>query len=242
MFRSHLNPLNYLGSCALCSDPGDNGLDLCRPCLGDLPLNGFACRRCALPLPLPANPLLVGLCGRCLLTRPAFDRVISPYRYEVPCDFMVAQLKFAGKRYFARVMGALLATHLSRVLERMPDVIVPVPLHTDRLRQRGFNQSGQIATHIARQLACRQDSALLERTRNTAAQMELPARKRRQNVRAAFRVCKSVDAACIALVDDVVTTTSTANEIARVLKQAGAAEVQVWSFARAASQGVAVSG
>ncbi len=231
----HLGKLfGHIGTCSLCGDAGHNGLDLCAPCLDDLPANTHCCSRCALPLPAPqADHRSPRICGRCLKSSPVFDRLIAPFRYEAPCDYLLARLKFAGKLYAGRLIGELLATHLMRTLEGLPDVIVPVPLHPARLRQRGFNQSAQIAYSVAKKLDCRLDDRLLERIRDTMAQMDLPAKQRGKNVRAAFKVCSVIDGLHIALVDDVATTTSTVGEITRLLKKTGAGSVQVWTFARA---------
>lgn len=232
---THLGKLfDHIGTCSLCGDAGHSGLDLCRPCLDDLPANTHCCSRCALPLPAPPiGHQLPRICGRCLKNSPVFDRLIAPFRYETPCDYLLARLKFAGKLYAGRLLGELLAAHLSRTLEELPDVIVPVPLHSERLRHRGFNQSGQIAYSVAKKLGCRLDDCLLERNRNTLAQMDLPAKQRGKNVRAAFEVRNAVDGLHIAVVDDVATTTSTVGEITRLLKKSGAGRVQVWTFARA---------
>ncbi len=231
----HMDTLTgHFGTCSLCGDSGRDGLDLCTPCLDDLPANTHCCSHCALPLPAPSPGYqLPRICGRCLKSSPAFDHLIAPFRYESPCDYLLARLKFAGKLYAGRLIGELLASHLSRTIESLPDAIVPVPLHPARLRQRGFNQSGQIASRVAKKLGCKFDESLLERIRNTAAQMDLPAKQRRKNVRAAFNVRKDIAGMHIALVDDVATTTSTVGEISRTLKKSAAGRVQVWTFARA---------
>ena len=233
MFDRYLRFISDKGTCVLCGDAGHRGLDLCQPCWRDLPTNSPACERCALPLP-PADHRTPRICGRCQRADPPFDSLIAPYRYEVPCDFMVKRLKFSGALCFGRLIGELLVRHLNDEAQRTPELIVPVPLHSARLRQRGFNQSAQIAIGVAAKLGCKLDNSLLCRTRDTVAQMDLPANQRKRNVRDAFRVGKPVDGARLALIDDVVTTTSTVSELARVLKRAGAAEVQVWSFARVA--------
>ena len=106
------------------------------------------------------------------------------------------------------------------------------------MRERGFNQAEAIARTVARRLNYTIESNLIARIRDTQTQMELPAKLRRKNVRNAFHIKGSVAGARIAVVDDVITTASTVNEIARVLHKAGAAQVQVWSFARTAAHGI----
>ena len=151
---------------------------------------------------------------------------------------MVAALKYSGKLHFGRLIGNLLSAHIAQSIDLFPDVIVPVPLHISRLRERGFNQSEHIARHLADRLNCKLDTKLLRRVRNTQSQMGLPARQRKKNVRGAFEIAASLKGKRVALVDDVVTTSSTVNEIARELRRAGAQHIAVWSFARAAAQGI----
>jgi len=117
-----------------------------------------------------------------------------------------------------------------------PELIVPVPLHRERLRERGFNQSLEIARQVGKQLNLKIDYRSVIRVKPTPTQTDLPLKKRRSNVRNAFKVNRSIEARHITLLDDVVTTGSTTDELARCLKQSGVERVDVWTVTRAGSQ------
>ena len=147
---------------------------------------------------------------------------------------MVRRLKFADKLYFSRVMGELMAAYLRRCDLVAADVMVPVPLAARRRRERGFNQSAEIADFLQHRLRVRQRQDLVSRVRNTLSQADLPARLRARNVRNAFEAHGELAGLRVAIVDDVVTTGSTVDELASTLRRAGATHIQVWAFARAA--------
>jgi ComF family protein len=206
------------GSCFLCR--GRAGDLLCADCDADLPrLERPLCPRCALVSPGGA------VCGRCLSTSPHYDATRAGLAYEFPADALVHALKFRGELALAPLLASLLAC---RIDDRV-DHVVPVPLSTRRLRERGYNQSVEIARHLRGGLL---DVALCERTRDVRPQIELPYDERQRNVRGAFRCTRSLVGARIAVVDDVMTTGATLNEIARTLKAAGAVQVVNWVVAR----------
>jgi ComF family protein len=151
---------------------------------------------------------------------------VAALAYEFPADALVHALKFRGELALAGVLGELLSQRIS-TLE--VDCVVPVPLSSARLRQRGYNHAAEIARHLApRKL----DLALCERSRDTPPQMDLPFAERQRNVRGAFRCTRELAGASVAVVDDVMTTGATLNEVARTLKAAGAARVVNWVVAR----------
>src|SRR4051812_2890894 len=207
------------GSCFLCR--GRAGDLLCTECDADLPRLDFArCPRCALASHGGA------VCGRCLSHSPAYDATHAGLAYDFPADALVHALKFRGELALAPLLASLLA---DKVRSARVDHVVPVPLSVERLRHRGYNQ----AVEIARQL--RPDAlelALCERTRDAPPQIELPYDQRQRNVRGAFRCTRALAGARIAVVDDVMTTGATLDEMARTLKGAGAAHVENWVVAR----------
>src|SRR5262249_32205775 len=149
-------------------------------------------------------------------------------------------LKFRGERVFARVLGELLAReHRSRGWD-LPDCIMPMPLHVARLRERGFNQSLEIARFAAASLGARVDSQTLVRRIATREQSGLSLEARRENVRGAFEVVRPVPRGRIALLDDVVTTGSTAMAAIDALRAAGARQLELWAIARVEKSGVDV--
>ena len=217
--RENLASLLFGGSCFLCR--GAARSVLCEDCEADLPrLPAALCPRCALESPSGA------LCGRCLADPPHFDATIAAFAYDFPADTLVHALKFRGELALASLLGHLLEPHLQN---QSVDCIVPVPLSPARLRSRGYNQAVEIARHLGKAgLAV----SLCERSRDGPPQMELPFKERQRNVRGAFRCTRDIAGASIAVVDDVMTTGATLDEIARTLKQAGAARVVNWVVAR----------
>ena len=173
------------------------------------------------------------MCGRCLKKPPAFTRGIALYRYAPPADHLVRLAKFHQQPGQARALGRTLATRVLNVSR--PDVIAPVPLHATRLRERGYNQALEIARPVARALHVPLAPRLLARTRPTPPQTGLDRRARERNLRNAFAVVdvSQVRGKIIALIDDVMTSGSTADAAARALKRAGAKSVMVWVVARA---------
>jgi ComF family protein len=150
------------------------------------------------------------------------------WRYEFPCDRLLQALKYRARLALAGYFARSLA---SRSLPRV-DLVVPMPLHSRRLAERGFNQALEIARGVARRLGARIESRVVLRVRNTAPQTGLPYEDRAKNVRGAFRCNLDLFGASVAVVDDVMTTGATLNEVARVLKRAGASRVENLVIAR----------
>ncbi|MDD1611111.1 MAG: ComF family protein, partial [Methylococcaceae bacterium] len=144
----------------------------------------------------------------------------------------IAGLKFSANYKNARLLGVLLAEGLTQN-SHLPDCIMPVPLHKARYRERGFNQSIEIARAAGKALQIPVDVYSCIRHRDTPHQTQLTAKQRRSNMKNAFSIIKPITARHIAIVDDVMTTGSTVHELAVVLKKAGAARVDVWICARA---------
>ena len=159
---------------------------------------------------------------------------MCPWVYAYPIDHCIQALKFQRERAWARVLGALLARERRRVGGDLPDLVVPVPLHLRRLRERGYNQSADLARFAARALELPVDARALERRRATEVQSRLPASARATNVEGAFRAARPLQGLRVALVDDVLTTGSTAAAAAAALRAAGADSVELWVVARAA--------
>ena len=218
--------------CVLCGGAGRRPLlDLCGSCDAELPRNTDACAQCAAALP-PGTPAGTS-CGRCLGRPPRFDDAVVPFRYAYPLDQLIRDFKYHGRLAYGRVLGTVFAQHVRAHAVPLPECLVPVPLHPARHRERGFNQSSEIARHVARHLGIALDDALCRRARETADQTRLSARERRKNLRDAFALERPVRAAHIAVVDDVLTTGSTVAELARTLKRGGVARVSAWAIARA---------
>jgi ComF family protein len=217
--------LAFGGSCFICREAAAEVL--CAACDADLPrLGAAACPRCALATQDGA------LCGRCLAQPPAYDATLAALAYAFPADVLVQALKFRGELALAPLLGRLLAQRLVEARGAHVDFLVPVPLSAARLRERGFNQALEIARHVAAATGCALAPGLAERGRDTPPQLDLPLAERERNVRGAFRCTRDLAGAEIAVLDDVMTTGATLEELAATLKRAGAARVVNWVVAR----------
>ncbi len=223
-----IQSLCYPGCCVLCGERGVGVRDLCNDCLAEFPKNDSACKRCALPLPQSAAGQL---CGGCQKQPPVFDRCFAPLHYRHPVDHLLIRLKFHQKLANARLLGSLLAQWLRP--DELPQWIIPVPLHSARLRERGYNQALELARPVARHWNIPIDIRSCRRDTPTAPQTGLNAKQRRANLRGAFSLNRRMDASHVAIVDDVITTGHTVNELARTLRKAGVERIDVWACARA---------
>lgn len=220
----HLADRLLAQDCLLCGHTGGEEL-LCRACAHGLPrLAASRCPRCALPTPSGEQ------CGRCLTRAPHYDRTLAAFNYGFPLDKLVQSFKYAHRLALGRYLGRELAT-LAAGIE--PDLIVPLPLHLTRLRERGFNQALELARPVASTLGVPLDARICVRTRHTPAQAGLPWKERAKNVRGAFHCTGDLSGKRVLLVDDVMTTGASLDECARTLKLHGAAEVTLLVVARA---------
>lgn len=218
-------------SCVLCGALGRE--PVCPACSQAHALDGQA--RC----PCCANP--VGSqdgarrCGACLADPPAFDATVAACGYGAPVDRLVLQLKFGSRLALAPWMaGRLRETALARGLE-LPELLCPVPLGPRRLVERGYNQALELARPLSAALGIPLAPRLLERQVETAAQSGVAPGERRRNVRGAFALAADQPGLAgmhVGVVDDVMTSGHTLDELAGVLKRAGAARVTNLVFAR----------
>lgn len=209
--------------CFLCGAAARGSL-LCAGCSQQLPrLPAALCPVCALPSPEGA------VCGACLRHPPYYDATVAAYVYDFPLDRLVQALKYRAALAVAPFLGAALA----RQPPPTADVIVPLPLHAARLRERGFNQAVEIARIPARCWRLPLELARCSRSHDGAPQASLPQAQRRRNVRHAFLCTAGLQGRHVAVVDDVMTTGATLDEFARALKKAGAARVTNLVVARA---------
>ena len=219
--------------CVLCGEVGAHSSigprDLCLACQQALPWAESQCARCALPL---SATVVEALCGRCQAHPPSFESCLSPFRYHAPLDHLLLGLKFNGRLAQARLLGELMAEWLGSVVESPPDQLIPVPLHADRLRERGFNQAVELARPIARHFGLPLNLQGVRRILATPPQSDLSRKQRLKNIRGAFEVVQPISGR-IAIIDDVMTTGSTVDELAKTLLRAGAERVEVWVCARA---------
>jgi ComF family protein len=210
--------------CLLCAATSDQDI-LCRACAADLPrLQQPLCPRCALPT---ANG---EICGRCLARPPNYDSTLAVYRYDFPLDKLVQSFKYGHRLALGAYFGRQLAASSMPIVA---DVIIPLPLHPERLCERGFNQALELARPVSKAWQVPIDATSCKRSRNTPAQADLPWGERVKNIRGAFHCSADFSGKRIILVDDVMTTGSSLDECARTLKLHGAAVVSLLVVARA---------
>jgi len=223
-----LQNILFPSTCRLCRATGLPNLELCPACLAELPWLVHSCSRCALPLPLDAD---ITICFNCLNRQPSVDRCTALFDYQPPVDRWIQDLKFGQDLAAARLLGELLVSKLSEDHVKGTTIVLPVPLHRKRLAERGYNQALEIARSLSEkgyQLA----PGCCQRHKATSAQSDLPARARKGNVRNAFSVPRRLEGHRVLLIDDVMTTGATLNELARTLKNAGAERVEASVIAR----------
>jgi len=205
--------------CCLCGARGQaTALDLCDVCATFLPVLDEPCRPGWEPEDVFGSGTLL--------------RTLFLYKYQYPVDHFIRRLKFDGERVYARLLGVLMARARLGLGGTLPGCIVPIPLHRQRFRERGFNQAQEIARYAAAELGIRVESRVLARMLATKEQSGLSVDARRRNIRGAFEVVGAVPTGTIALLDDVVTTGSTAREAFEALRAAGAQDVELWAAAR----------
>jgi len=219
--------------CLVCGERGDGGRDLCRACAAALPWNRHACRRCAIPLPMADEP--EPLCGACLQRPPPLAATHAACVYGAPLDRLLPRLKFHRDLAAGRLLAQLMADAFAPLAAAWaaPAVLLPVPLHRARLRQRGYDQALELARPLARALGLPLQAEMLQRARDTAPQSRLDAGQRRRNLKNAFAVrTGAARPAHVVLVDDVMTTGATLHAAATALHRAGVARVDAWVCAR----------
>jgi ComF family protein len=202
------------------------------------PLRERCCHQCAMPLPADGAPAKLR-CGACLEQPPAFDATFAAVEYRAPVDQLVMSLKFGGRLALAPMFASLMRDALllsAAPLQGLPGILLPVPLGSTRLSQRGFNQALEIARPLSRALGIKVEPRLAMRLRDTSAQSTLHPEQRRKNVRNAFMISQPfvdcLKGRHVGVVDDVMTTGETLNELASTLKRFGAAHVTNFVFAR----------
>src|SRR5208282_160046 len=212
-----LNSCSLPQQCLLCA--GSSRRALCDACYALLPwLPRAHCPQCALPTTNGA------LCGKCLQHPPHFDRVIAACVYAYPLTELICSYKHQGTLALAPLLAQAITVKTDG--DGAADLLVPLPLSRERLRERGFNQALEISRVISRATRIPLVNHACRRVRDSVPQAALPWNERRKNIRGVFACDADLTGKRVAVIDDVLTTGATLNEIAKTLKRAGAAEVQ----------------
>ena len=221
--------LNWLAPklCITCNTPlVDTTLPCCSECYPKLPFQRDTCTYCGQRFTGP-----IDYCGTCITQPPPFDRCFCPFEYAPPIDEQIIKLKYRQNPHIARDIAAMLATEIRDANIDLPELLIPAPLHRKRLFQRGYNQSALLAKHLSKEFNIPVEYHSLSKHKATANQAELPLKARQSNLKNAFSIKRSIMASHVAIIDDVITTGSTASEIAKILKRKGVDYVQVWGVA-----------
>lgn len=200
----------------------------CAACEAELPVcNGVRCQRCALPMQAQK-------CTNCFRHPVAFDTTLAKFDFNYPLDHLVHTLKYQGHIAVATWFASQLAPLAADIHQRRPiDGIIAMPLHPKRLAERGFNQSHEIAKRIGRKLDLPCTQKWVSRRYHLRPQVELSSQARRQQPDDLFEAHADLDGAHILLIDDVMTTGTSLNNLARTLKTYGAKSVSCLVVARA---------
>ena len=239
-FLSELIDIIYPPRCHICNrflSPDQRippSFHVCTCCLsGLIPITHPMCTICGLPFPTSAGS--DHICENCLRKKPWYDFLRSPYIYSGPLMESIQRLKYNMETHLMSFLGHLLSSFDKEWIPNRKDfVIIPVPLHKKRLKERGFNQSLLLGKVLASDLGNQLDYLSLIRERYTRAQTGLKREARKRNVKGAFSIIDpdNVKDKKILLVDDVFTTGYTLNECARILKKSGATNVICITLAR----------
>ena len=224
-------------TCIVCGKLAERDYCICNDCEHGLPKLGNCCRCCGIEL--RGGIAKDSCCTRCQINPPEFDSCIAAFPYISPINKLVADFKFTARfdigYSLSRVLANTFNTYYVGVAK--PDLLLPVPLHTSRLRSRGFNQAREISFVLSKYCGVPISHRALHKIRNTEPQTSMSsAAARRINLRGAFAVNKPEmleGIRHIALVDDVVTTMATSQTISKILRKQQKCRIDVWCLARA---------
>lgn len=211
---------------------------LCEPCFKDIEfIEGDFCAKCGKPFESAGTVREVGepLCYDCGHTKRYFEVARSAGKYEGVLKECIHKFKYGGVAGMKNIMGRMLFRTIEKELSDF-DVVVPVPLHRKKLRERGFNQSELVARFLARRTGKMMLRNVFRKVNQTPSQMGLEREARLKNLKGSFAVAKkrgnNLDGRIVLLVDDVFTTGSTASECSKVLLENGARAVKVATIGR----------
>ena len=222
--------------CVVCNQYHQGRVAVCAACHELLTPLGPVCYHCAQPL--PDSDFLV--CGHCCIKKPSFDRVIAATRFEEPIRSLLHEFKYHEGLYLCSFFATLIVAAMPQDALKT-ECLIPVPMHPNRLRLRGFNHAAELVKQLGATLNLPYELSVCKKTINTPPQACLDAKQRQQNLRHVFYV-KPLPFQHITLVDDLMTTGSTANEIAKTFKKQGVNRVDVWCCSRALDHIVATAG
>ena len=212
--------------CVLCGQYHIDRDAICIACHEFLTPIPSACMPCALPLP-PGNFMT---CGECIKNKPYVDHTIAPYAFEEPLRTLLHDYKYKHGLYLISFLAQLIIKNLPPEALHT-ECMIPIPMHPNRLRQRGFNQAAELTKVIGEYLNIPYHLSSCQKTIQTKPQAGLNAEQRHRNLLNVFST-ESISYQHVTLIDDLLTTGSTVNELAKTFKKNGVAHVNVWCCAR----------
>ncbi len=199
----------------------------CRDCYDNLPFLENTCSQCGLNFVGPSD-----VCGSCLTSPPSYDACFCPMEYTAPISDLICRLKYGDQPQLAARLAELMVDQITCQGIELPDAIISVPMHNSKLRKRGYNQSTELAKQISRLIDRPFINNALMKSKATSRQATQTLKQRQNNVKNSFLAHKNLGFKHIAIVDDVVTTGATVEEISKILKKNGVDYIQVWGLAR----------
>ncbi|MFW5431644.1 MAG: ComF family protein [Methylophilaceae bacterium] len=210
-------------NCSLCAATVNGKLSICEDCLAGLPLAPHPnCSQCGLKTHGET-------CGKCQKNKPHYDHTHALFTYAYPVDAIMQHYKYNNAHYLSQTFGMLLS---EKNVDFDIDVIIPMPLHPNRIKTRGFNQSLEVAKVMAKLLNVKCDTRSCNRIKDTLPQASLAVKERLKNMKGAFNCQKTFVGQHVVLIDDVMTTGASLNELAKTIKKAGAEKVSCYVLAR----------
>lgn len=218
----------FPNKCADCDNQIDRDLVFCSKCKAKLPFLINSCDQCGQPFANSEH----AICGRCIGSPPAFDSCFCPFEFSSPISDQIRKLKYNEQPQIATRLGSLFSSMASSNNIDLPDALVYVPMHINKLQTRGYNQAFELAKAISEHLKIPLIRRAIRKTRPTSDQAGLTRLHRKSNLVNTFRINKPIPFKHVAIIDDVITTGATVEEISKILKKNGVDYVQVWGIAR----------
>lgn len=216
--------------CVLCGSK-TNSQQICNYCYQDLmrqaTMTPQRCWKCLIKM----QPHQI-VCSNCSENKFIFDRIVAAFDYGFPLDQILQQLKYRTKLEYSALLSQLFYAKISTQITHLPDIIIPVPLHPKKHKLRGFNQTHEILREFAN-LHPKVRILYATRSKETQPQATLNRGERIANLHNAFRIHENLSGKSVAIIDDVVTTGTTVNELARECRKLGADKVEIWCLMRA---------
>ncbi len=227
LIKRIIKAIFYPPCCFICEQPIDHSL-ICQDCYQSLPFNHPCCDICATPFSENQQT-----CGECINEPKIWEKAWIPFIYKPPIDYFIKQMKFNANFTYLELLSVLfyLTYHQSK---NKPEVIIPVPLHSSRLSQRGYNQSLELAKIISHLLDIPIDNHFIMRIKATTAQSNLKQKVRLINLKNSFKINPKHQKKYqhVIILDDVVTTGTTMTEIIKVIKKQGVQRCDIWAIAK----------